>query len=32
MKLRELIDKITDERRYGHLMILFFTDLDKDIT
>ena len=31
MKLRELIDKITDERRYGHLMILFFTDLDKDI-
>lgn len=31
MKIRELIDKITDERRYGHLMILFFTDLDKDI-
>lgn len=31
MKIRELIDKITDERRYGHLMILFFSDLDKDI-
>lgn len=31
MKIRELIDKVTDKRRYGHLMILFFTDLDKDI-
>jgi len=31
MKVRELIDKITDQRRYGHLMILFFSDLDKDI-
>lgn len=31
MKVRELIGKITDDRRYGHLMILFFSDLDKDI-
>lgn len=31
MKIRELIDKITDKTRYGHLMILFFSDLDKDI-
>lgn len=31
MKIRELIDKITDKRRYDHLMILFFSDLDKDI-
>lgn len=31
MKVRELIDKITDKWRYGHLLILFFSDLDKDI-
>lgn len=31
MKIRDLIDKITDQRRYGHLMILFFSDLDKEI-
>lgn len=31
MKIRELLDRVTDKRRYGHLMILYFSDLDKEI-